>query len=76
MQLLQYLVDLHLAGIRYYDLFGRLATLGTQGLQFSNNVHSFGDLPEYNVLPVEPTGLGTGDEELATIGIGASICHR
>lgn len=33
MQLLQYLVDLHLSAIRYYDFFGCLATLGTHGLQ-------------------------------------------
>jgi len=28
------------------------------------------------VFSVKPTGLGTGDKELAAIGVGASISHR
>jgi len=43
---------------------------------FSNNIHSFDNFAEHDVLSVEPAGLGTGDEELAAISVGTSICHR
>jgi len=43
---------------------------------FSNNIHSFGDFSEHDVLSVEPASLGTGDKELAAVSVGASICHR
>jgi len=76
MQSLQYLVDLQLSAIRYYDLFGCLAALGTHSLQFSNNIHSLDDFSEHDVLSVEPAGLGTSYEELAAVGIGACVCHR
>lgn len=76
MQSLQYLVDLQLSGIRYYDLFGCLAALRTHGLQLSNNIHPFDDFSEHDVLSIEPAGLGTGDKELAAIGVGAGVRHR
>lgn len=76
MQSLQYQVDLQLPGIRYYDLFGCLAALRTHGLQFSNNIHPFDDFSEHDVFSVEPACLGTGDEELAAVSVGARICHR
>ena len=33
------------------------------------------DVPEHDVLPVQPVRLGGGDEELAPIGAGAAVCH-
>lgn len=43
---------------------------------FSNNIHPLDDFSKHDVFSVEPAGLGTGDKELAAVGIGASICHR
>lgn len=43
---------------------------------FSNNIHPLDDFSEHDVLSIKPAGLGTGDEELAAVSIGAGICHR
>jgi len=76
MHSLQYLVDLQLSTVRYYDLFGGLAALRTHGFQLSNNIHSFDNFSEHNVLSIKPTGLSAGDKELTAIGVGSSVRHR
>lgn len=40
-----------------------------------NNVHSFDDFAKDHMLAIKPTGLDTGDEELAAVGSRSSIGH-
>lgn len=46
-----------------------------EGFQLLNNVHAFNNAAENDVLVVQPAGLNSGDEELASVGVGASIGH-
>jgi len=41
-----------------------------------NDVHAFQNLAKDNVLPIQPGGLDSGDEELRSIGILTSVGHR
>jgi len=41
-----------------------------------NNIHAFYDTAEDNVLSIQPGGLHSGDEELASVGVRSSIRHR
>lgn len=51
--------------------------LGTSwgALDFLDNIHSFHDVSENNVLVVEPSGLDGANEELAAVGVGSSVGH-
>ena len=53
---------------------GRLRTL----LQRVDELHAADDLAEHGILPVEETGIGRGDEELASVRIraGVRLCDR
>jgi len=66
---------LALAGVGDEDLLGGLAALGPEGLDLLDGVHALDDLPEDDVLAVEPGGLGGAQEELASVGVGAGVGH-
>lgn len=68
--------NLQLSTIGYYNPSASLSALRTHCLQFPNDVHSFNNLSEYNVFAVKPACFSTGNKELATIGVRASVCHR
>merc|ERR1719244_175633 len=44
-------------------------------LDLLDNVHAGSDAPENNVLAVQPRRLGRAEEELASVGVGASVGH-
>jgi len=52
-----------------------LSALRTDGFHLLNDVQSFDDLSEDNVLSVEPWGLDGADEELRSVGVGTSVGH-
>ena len=58
-----------------HDLLARLAGLGSERLDFLDDIHALADLTENNMLSIKPLGLGSAEEELASIGVGASIGH-
>lgn len=51
------------------------AGAGSHLLRRFHDVVALDDLPEHHVLAVEPLGLGRADEELRSVGPGASIRH-
>jgi len=52
-----------------------LSRLGSIGFNLLDNVHSFGNLSEDNVLSIEPSSLDSSQEELGPISVGSSISH-
>ena len=67
---------LELAAIGNHDRRGRLAALAADGLDGLDNVHTFGDGAEDNVLAVKPVGLDSAQEKLAAVGARACVGHR
>ena len=65
-----------MTAVRDDDFLGGFAALSAACFQFLNDVHTFDDSAEYDVLVVEPRGLLRGDEELRAIGVRTSIGHR
>ena len=59
-----------------HDLLACLARLGSERLYLLDDIHALADLTENNVLSIKPLGLGSAEEELASISVGASIGHR
>ena len=51
-----------------------MGTLAFHGLEKSEGLRF--DLSEYDVLAIEPLGLGEAHEELRAVGVGASVGHR
>ena len=37
---------------------------------------TLGDFTKDDVLAIEPVGYDGGDEELGSVGVGSSVCHR
>lgn len=64
---------LQLATIGDHDLLGGSATLAAVRLDSLDDVHTFDDSAEHDVLAVQPWGLNSGQEELATIGVWTSV---
>ena len=58
-----------------HDLLARLARLGSKRLHLLDDIHALADLTENNVLSIKPLGLGSAEEELASVSVGASIGH-
>ena len=58
-----------------HDLLASLARLGSKRLDLLDDIHTLADLTENNMLSIKPLGLGSAEEELASIGVGASIGH-
>lgn len=54
----------------------RLSILNRCVFEYSNNIHSFGDLAKDNMLPIEMFSWNSSDEKLGTICVCTSICHR
>lgn len=40
-----------------------------------HNIHPRNDLPEHDVLPIQPTRFGRAEEKLGAIGVGSGIRH-
>jgi len=58
------------------DHFGAgAARLAANLLDGLHDIHAGGDPSENDVLAVQPRGLGGAKEELASVGVGASIGH-
>jgi hypothetical protein len=64
-----------LAVISNNNLGGGLAGLGSERFNLFDDIHSFDNLSEDNVLAVQPGGLGRADEKLGAVGVGASVGH-
>ena len=58
------------------DLLGRRTRLRPDCLHCLHHILSVANTSEHDVAPIEPTGIGSGDKELAAIGSGAGVCHR
>ena len=57
------------------DGLGRLARVGAESLDGLDDVHTLNDFTEDDVPAVEPAGDDGGDEELAAVGVLASVGH-
>ena len=69
------LLHLALATVSNDDLLGGLAGLGAEALDLLDNVHALDDLAEHDVLAIKPLGLGSAEEELASVGVGSGVGH-
>ncbi len=58
------------------NLGGTLSGLRSVRLDLLDNIHALDNLSEDDVLAVQPGGLGSADEELAAVGVGAGVGHR
>mmetsp|Transcript_17560 Transcript_17560/g.33405 ORF Transcript_17560/g.33405 Transcript_17560/m.33405 type:complete len:251 (+) Transcript_17560:149-901(+) len=57
------------------DQLGRHAASGAARLDVSDKVEAFEHFAEHHVLSIEPSRLGSGDEELGSVRVRASIGH-
>lgn len=57
------------------DLLARLAVFGAAALHGLHHVHPLLDAAEDDVLAVQPLGLGSADEELGAVRVGAGVGH-
>ena len=65
-----------LAALRYLDhLCGFVARLLLHVLYRVHHIVALKNLAEHNMAAVEPGGDGSGDEELAAVGVWARVCH-
>jgi len=58
------------------DVLGWLARLATVRFNLLHDVHSLDDSSEHDVTVVQPGRLDSGDEELRSVCVGASVRHR
>jgi len=58
------------------DLGLGLAALRAIRLHLLHHVQSLDDLPEHDVLPVQPLRFDGAQEELAAVGVGPGVGHR
>ena len=66
-------LSLELSAVGDGALLGRFAGLGSIRFDGLDDVHSFDDASEDNVFSVEPLGLDRAEEELRSVGVGASV---
>merc|ERR1711862_33455 len=52
------------------------AGLGAHRLDLLHHIHALGDRAEDDVLAIQPRSLRRAEEELGSVGVGASIGHR
>jgi len=64
-----------LATVGDNNALGGGARAGANGLHGAEDVVTSGELTEDNVLAVEPRGVSSADEELGSVGVGASVSH-
>ena len=57
------------------DLLAGLAIPGPKALHGFHNIHALFHLAKDHMLAIQPVSLGSADEKLGTICVGASICH-
>ena len=57
------------------DLLAGLAIPGPKALHGFHNIHALFHLAKDHMLAIQPLSLGSADEKLGTICVGASICH-
>ena len=57
------------------DLLAGLAIPGPKALHGVHNIHALFHLAEDHMLAIQPLSLGSADEKLGTICVGACICH-
>jgi hypothetical protein len=58
------------------NFLGSPAGLGSNSFHSLDNLAAVGDAAEDDMLSVKPAGVGSGDEELAAVGVGTSVGHR
>ena len=52
-----------------------LARLGADTFDCLDDVHTFDDTSEHDMLAIEPWGFNGADEELGTVGVWSSVGH-
>ena len=57
------------------DLLAGLAIPGPKVLHGFHNIHALFHLAKDHMLAIQPLSLGSADEKLGTVCVGASICH-
>merc|ERR1719244_544747 len=58
-----------------YNFLRSFPRLGTKAFDLLDDIHPLHNLTEHHMLPVQPLSLGSAEEELGPIGVGASISH-
>merc|ERR1719244_414848 len=58
-----------------YNFLRSFPRLGTKAFDLLDDIHPLHNLAEHHMLPVQPLSLGSAEEELGPIGVGASISH-
>ena len=66
---------LDLSTVSNGDLLAGLAISGPKALHRFHNIHALFHLAEDNMLAIQPLSLGSADEKLGTVCVGASLCH-
>ena len=66
---------LDLSTVSNGDLLAGLAIPGPKALHAFHNIHALFHLAKDHVLAIQPRSLGSTDENLGTVCVGASICH-
>mmetsp|Transcript_12582 Transcript_12582/g.27172 ORF Transcript_12582/g.27172 Transcript_12582/m.27172 type:complete len:213 (-) Transcript_12582:10-648(-) len=64
-----------LAAVTDDNSLGGSARAGAHTLNLVNNIHALDDLAKDHVATVQPGGLDSGDEELRSVGVRASVGH-
>lgn len=68
-------VVLKSATVNNLDLLQRLSATGAAALHLLDDIHTVADFSEDYVFAVQPGAWNSGDEELATVGVGAAVGH-
>ena len=66
---------LDLSTVSNGDLLAGLAIPGPKALHGFHNIHALFLLAKDHMLAIQPLSLGSADEKLGTVCVGASICH-
>ena len=66
---------LDLSTVRNGDLLAGLAVPGPKALHGCHNMHALFRFAKGHMLAIQPLSLGSADENLGTVCVGASIFH-
>ena len=66
---------LDLSTVSNGDLLAGLAIPGPKALHGFHNIHALFHLAKDHMLAIQPLSLGSADEKLGTVCVGASMCH-
>ncbi len=75
MSALYILGSLELSAVGDDDLLGGLAGLRANSLDGLDDIQALNNLAEDNVLAVQPGAGDSANEELGSVGVGASVSH-